>query len=227
MLRTAKFTLAIAIILVVACFAKRADAGITVSIDWDDTLSNGIQSSISANEGQTVIATIVFEITAGSSISGYEMSTRFSTAGLQFVSRVDTGPANLIATGVATNNNPNAMASFPPLGNYGTNNQIQGQEPSGFNPGPVAGPAFAVSAITFTVLPGANGVVILPGLFDTTFDRFQDNNLDRIPDGSIVFNGGSVTAVPEPSSIALLATPILFVGFRRSFRKRFLRSVAK
>jgi len=210
------------LLIVIACLAKPADGGIIVSVDWDATLANGIQSTIMANPGDTVTATIVFEITAGSSISGYEMSTRFSTAGLQFVSRVDTGPANLGATGDINNNNPNAMASFPPLGNFGTNNQIQGREPSGFNPGPVAGSTFAVSAIRFTVLPGANGVVLLPGIFDSTFDQFFDNGLVRIPDTSVTFNGGSITAVPEPSAAALASVGLLAVGVRIYRNRRSL-----
>jgi len=214
--------LAAGLLLIVACLAKPADGGIIVSVDWDATLANGIQSTIMANPGDTVTATIVFEITAGSSISGYEMSTRFSTAGLQFVSRVDTGPANLGVTGNFNNNNPNAMASFPPLGNYGTNNEIQGREPSGFNPGPVAGAAFAVSAIRFTVLPGANGVVLLPGIFDSTFDQFFDNGLARIPDTSVTFNGGSITAVPEPSAAALASVGLLAVGVRIYRNRRSL-----
>jgi len=214
----AKSILAAGLMLVVAIWAKPASAGIVVSVDWDVTLP-GIQSTIAANPGNTVTANIVFEITGTSSISNYEMSTRFSSSRLLFVSRTDSGPLNLpINSPVnATFNTQNTMMSTPGLGVYGVNEGIAGSTLLG---GPTsADPPFLVSSITFTVLPGADGLVLVPGIFPNGLDIFFSNANAVIPLNEFTFNGGSITAVPEPSAVALVSFALLVVGFQ-TYRNR-------
>jgi len=218
---SSKSTLTICLALASAFFARSADAAIIVSVDWDNTLANGIQSSINANVGDTVTASIVFELTDSSSVSTYQMSTRFSSSGLSFVSRTALGLANLAVSPAAQVNVQNTNLTDLTLftGNYGENQVIAGNDPSLLGNGPIAPTIFSVSTIQFTVLPGAaSGLVLQPGVFvdPGNIDVFFDNALNDVT-GSVVFNGGSinVTAVPEPSTIALLSAVVVAGGVRR------------
>jgi len=230
--------LAVGLMLVVACFAKPADAGINISVDWDATMI-GIQSTIAANPGDIITANIIFEITGASSIRNYEMSTRFSSSRLTFLDfteidrfpesnrRIDMGPVNLPSrANDPTSNIQNTGFTTPVLGEYGTNNQIAGSiDPPAFGP-TSADSAFSVAAVRFRVNPGADGVVLIPGIFPNGFDGFVNNAQVAIPDGSqppfvseITFFSGSITAVPEPSAVALFSFALVAVGVR-TYRNR-------
>jgi hypothetical protein len=228
--RCTKPVLIVALFFIAACLVKPAVAGVIVSVDWDATLDNGIQSSIVANPGDTVTATIVFTITGSSSVSNYEISTRFSSSSILFVSRTDTGPATLPNAPPSTGNtgpvyNIQSTGLVDPIvGLYGVNEFIAGTVPSFGDPGPTATSVpnpFAVSAITFTVLPGASGMVLIPGLFNMpgSLDLIDDNTNSPIPLSELTFVGGSITAVPEPSAIALVTLTLAAFGLRR-YRKR-------
>jgi len=232
---SSKTTLAICLALASAFFTRSADAAITVSIDWDNTLI-GIQNTTTANVGDTVTASIVFLIDGASSISSFEMSTRFSSNDLSFIngSRVDSGfnafpfLTNLSAAGDPTQNIQDTMFTDPqfPTGTYGENifiagNSIGNAPPNvGIGPDAISAPnPFVVSTFQFTVLDGANGLVLIPGNFAdgvNKFDVFFDNIGDDVT-ASVIFQGGSltVTAVPEPSTLALLSTVVVAGGIRR------------
>jgi hypothetical protein len=223
----AKSILIAGLILAVTCFAEPVRAGINVSVDWDGTLANGIQSTIVANPGDTVTATIVFTITGTSSISTYEVSTRFSSDELLFVSRTDTGPSNLQNTPPSSGNTgpiyniQNVGSGDPNFGAFGVNEFIAGTVPNPGDPGPTSSsPPFAVSAITFTVRPGASGLVILPGFFNTSLDSFYDNSNTLVPESEVTFNGGSITAVPEPTAVAMVSVTLIAFGLHRSRKRR-------
>jgi len=210
--------------------AKPASAGIVISVDWDATQAD-VQSTIAANPGDTVTANIIFRITGASSISNYEMSTRFSSSALLFVSRIDTGPTNLPNIAIVGFNEQDTGFTTPGLGAYGINYGIAGVNLFGPGPTSVDG-QFSVSAITFIVGPGADGLVLMPGIFPNNpdmpvnnpdrisrFDGFDNNSNMPILATEFIFNGGIITAVPEPSAVALVSFALVAAGVR-TYRNR-------
>ena len=225
--RKAVSIVAAGLMLVGAYLAKPASAAIIISVDWNSALA-GIQSTIVASPGDNVTANIIFQITGASSISNYEMSTQFSSSRLTFISRMDMGTNvnpgldKLPPTGNVLNNNQNTGLISPTLGLYGVNEFIAGSNLGGAGP-TAADPAFSVSAITFRVEPGLDGVVLTPGIFPNGFDIFFSNGSAVIPTGDFTFNSGSITAVPEPSAAVLAAMGLLAVGVRGYRNRRSLR----
>ncbi len=75
-----------------------------------------------------------------------------------------------------------------------------------FSPGPTDPATFTIGSIDFTLV-GSGIANITAGFFNAGFDGAFDNDVPGNPIQPI-FNGASITAVPEPSAGLL----VLFVG---------------
>ncbi|MDZ4849120.1 MAG: PEP-CTERM sorting domain-containing protein [Pirellulaceae bacterium] len=203
------------VVPLLACLSSNpSHAGIVIRIDMDSVLP-GIQSTVLALPGATITAGLWMELTSPSSISSYNFSVRYDSNELTFASRSET-PGNL--TGLSEIDNgaaeaaPYTINGVPGMVLSRFDGATLGNGPVGpFGPVKVAEVNFTSSAIAGDLLD----LDIVPGTFDTLFNEFFDNNGNFV-NANIQFFGGSVTAVPEPSSMMLLGGATAALAWRRN-----------
>jgi len=220
------------LILISAVFtcSGNAKAELILSVDWDTTKA-GVQHEVNVLNGE-ITADLVVELTGDTNIFGYNFSVRYDSQVLKWVSRDE----SMRPTGFVDDVDPAASAPEPEEEKMG-DGFLKYRQLSLFNginydteltstQAPIGGGA-TLGRITFRVLeaPAAGSVLVRPGLFntelvgDSAFDGFSgiiDGQEVRLPVSSIVLQPGSITAVPEPSSLLLLAFSALgFLGFKR------------
>ncbi len=191
--------------------AGASQAALVYSIDLDST-TPGIQSSRSVVSGSSFTIDLLMDVTSPTVLAGYNLTTAFSQTNLSLTNRVDTTPA------VATWQRGDVST---PL----VSGQIRRINATNlFAPVPVDITTYSapVASFTFTAT-GLGSSTIRPGIFEPGIDDFLDSNFVTIPAS---FNLGSitVTAVPEPGSIALLTASAVAAIFTR---RRWSRSRSK
>lgn len=208
--------------------AIQTQAAIVVSVDLDRNTA-GIESSLAAVNGQTIEAAIIIDVTnvvtnvnLDTTLSSYGFALRFRTDEFDLVgadgNRNDLGiptfglaPLNGAGSRVTTEN---TTLVDPTVGTYGHFDQIEAVNFVGFAPvGTYTVFEFDLTATNPT--GDASTTDILP-VVATAFHGFGNDLSQPI---TALFNGASITAVPEPSSLAFMALGTLMVGHRRR-RKR-------
>ncbi|MCU0708055.1 MAG: PEP-CTERM sorting domain-containing protein [Pirellula sp.] len=182
-------------------FANPLQAGLVFSIDLDPNTA-GVQNSISVQPGDSVTAALVLELTEATSLDSYRISLRFDTAGLAF-----------------------NEATASPLSGFRNNSSVQhsggvvsafGAESLQIGAGPSAPLTGVIGTVKFTAL-GASGMFVVEPWEDPVFDGSFDNNF--LPLAPTLQSGAvNISAVPEPSSMALLALSLLPLLCRKKLR---------
>ena len=177
------------VFLVVMSMTSFGQAGYIVSVDVDDIVA-GIQSNQSFFPGATVTAGVFLELTAPSTLSSYNFTVRYDTTELSFVSRSESNFG--ILAELDTSNAVNTVT-----GNiFRIDGGTLGSQTSPFGPTRIATLVF----IATNPSGGAGDIDITPGLFEAGQNAFFDGTGTNLSN-SVVFNGASISAVPEPSSL--------------------------
>lgn len=203
-------------LLAVALMATKASAAVTVSMDMD-TSADGIQSVRNVTNGEAFDVGVILSITDASTVGGYIFSIRMDDLELSFNGSSVSPPPGLASGGTPAAASGGAarqaelgdvpylqLAPFSALG-FGTSV-------------PVGEYQIATLQLTADTVTTDGFLDILPGLFRPGSDLFLDGSEADIS-GSVVFNGGSITAVPEPGTWAILGLASAGVAWRRARRK--------
>lgn len=180
-----------------------AKAGVVISIDMD-TNTAGIQNSLTLLPGDTNNFTVdvYMEITDATLVSYYSFGVRVDDDEMDFVSRqrfFNNGWAQI------GGNLPVLSGSGDPLlgpGNYRTVQDFSGAV-FDVNDSVGAG-TYLIGRITVTPTGPLNDAFIdfSPGFYNAGVDLIADET--DTPLAGVVFNGGTLSAVPEPSSFLAL-----------------------
>ncbi len=226
-------------------------AELILSIDWDPN-TPGVQTTLNLNTevNSTVTASIIAELTGGSTLYLYRVSVRYDSERLEYLRRVPEEETRSPGMGasfsdIIPDSEPAPLA--PQSGDgFSTFREIQrfdGEEVTGqgfFDASSAGiGAGLVLGVIEFRLLStSGHGPLVKPGLYETAVDDDAggevriDNltgNLGLIggplspthapnPDTTLIVQVGTLTAVPEPSSIFL----VVFAGFVVFFRREFL-----
>jgi hypothetical protein len=181
---------------------KLATAGVILSVVLDPSYapSSGTAVPTSARmisvlPGATVNARIFAELTAGTSLSNYQFAISYNPAQVSYVagSRTET-PTNL--PGLTELNTAGNTVNT-------TTGRVFGLDGGTFGNGPVA-PLGPVQVAALSFLSTNQSSTITPGIFQIGADGFFDNaGIDLVAGSQVTFQSGTITAVPEPSSIML------------------------
>lgn len=201
-----------ALMVIAAGVASPSQAALVVSIDFDPT-TPGIQSTNSTpvTVGSSITTNLFMDMTAPTTLGLYTYSVSFGN-GLSLTGRTES-----------------AFGTLAPSDNSNPINNVTGRafrfDGSDFNAGRTEPLGAFIGTLTFTVL-GQNNTQILPGLFDPESTGGSDSFYNAAGldiSSSVLFNSGSVnvTAVPEPSTVALVTVMgTVGVAVRRFRRKR-------
>lgn len=192
--------------LLCICLAGGADGAVVVDIDLSTT---------DASVGTPISASLTIELEAGDSLSAYGFSLRFDTDEFDVSNFTSTPPNNFFPSPSGFDEDTGMID--PTVGKYGEITFVNGINLFGSVSGPST---FTVGTFAITptsVSPGGADIDFVLGEFDPN-DGFGDAGSAPF---TPTFGTASiqVTAVPEPSSMAVVA--IMFaavVGPRR--RKR-------
>jgi len=211
-----------------SCSIVRAGVSVDISLA---PVTDPIQNFGIYNVGDTVTANIFLQVDGlglpvSTSLSAYNFSLQFDPTMLGFVnlSQIKTTFAGLASNSAIINNV--IVDPFNSARSILTNFEGASSTP-GTGAIPSNGRGFVGSA-QFTVLaPLVGSTFITAGLFDNNNDLFFNVGDLLIADGTVVpiinngvsFNGATVTAVPEPTSMALVAVFGLAGIAHRRFRK--------
>ncbi|QDT11450.1 PEP-CTERM sorting domain-containing protein [Planctomycetes bacterium K23_9] len=207
----------------VACAPNVAEAAIVVSFDLDPG-TPGIQSTSSGFVGDTFDVDVVITLdNLTDSLSTYGFSVRYDTNEFDLLGGIaTTRPTGwqpllgFIPSPVSTTED--TLLADPTVGQYGEIVTIGGESPSdaGFQPTDSLFGVTSFVAATFTLaaVSESDFAIDLVANLSGASDGFLDDDLSSV---TPTFQGGSiqVTAVPEPSSIALFAFAAIPVLLRR------------
>lgn len=190
-----------------------ATADLMVSFDMD-LGADGVQDHRTVMLGDEFSVGVMFTMSGNTSLAAYGFSARFNTDALDFLGRIETPPPPLAETDKSNPFRDYAGSNDPLLGpaNYGELTRFDGltlfSGPSGPN-------VFQVATLTFkavAVPQAGTSLHMISGMFEPGFDGFFDNDFGDLG-GSMTFHGGSLTVVPEPSSLVLILTALSVGGF--------------
>jgi hypothetical protein len=196
--------------LCIAMLGSVGRSAIVLSVDMD-LLTPGIQSNIQTSPGATVTAGLMIELTAPTSLAVYNFSVEFDRNELTFQSRSET-PDALTGLSELDSTNGNNISTGQLFRFDGGTFAATGGPTGPFGPVRVGQVAFLVSTPTGS----ATDIDVRPGRFEPLFDTFFDNLGSEVT-AQVTFVGGSVTAIPEPTSLGLVAIgcTIMSLGWRR------------
>ena len=200
------------------CFTtpNLSHAAILFSVDGD-SMTPGIQSTGVATVGSDFVANLFLSGTGTDSVISYNISLRYNPNQFQLISRNEQVPPTWVDP------DPQQLSATPGDGNaYILRINAEDQAGTG-----LAAPFGPVSLGSFTFRPLLAGDALIevglfenPPLFATDADAVINSNFD---DASSTFVGQSATitsiaAVPEPTSIGLLAVGAVAFWWRRRSR---------
>jgi hypothetical protein len=216
-------------LLTIFLLASNARAGVILSVvlnpSYTPTSGIAVPNSalgVTAVSGETITARVFAQLTAPTSLATYVFTMEYDRNELSYVagSRAET-PSNL--PGLSELDTTNAVnTAF-----NATSGRLFAIDGNTFGTGPTAplGPV-QIATATFTAsnpsgLLDGSDFDIRVGAFNTGIDGFFDNGFtDLIQAGQVTFQNGSVSAVPEPTSLLLMSAAGL--GFTLARRRRKL-----
>lgn len=189
-----------------------ANAGLIFSVDLDTSVA-GIQTSRNVLLGSSFQVDVWMDLTGSSTLGGYNVSLEHSPLPDPILLSVS-GRTDFTIPGwtIDANNGPfNARIE----------NRIDGTAliPTPPQLSPIS---LAVSRITFNA-NAIGSTTLRPGVFDP-FNAFLDGSFVPIDPAQVTFNSANltITAVPEPSSMAFLGMAALIGGYRLRKRKKIV-----
>ena len=168
---------------------------IVISVDMDTSVP-GIQDNRTVAIDESFDVDIVIELMGTASLSSYTISTRFDAAELDVDALASSDPT---PPGFLLGNDAILAGADTDSGET----DVDLIDASAFT-GPTAPATFVVATLSFIARAPTNGLAdidILPGTFGKPQNGLFDNSNDDILSTAITFNGGSVIAIPEPSSL--------------------------
>jgi hypothetical protein len=187
-------------------------AGLIFEIDLDPAI--GIQNTRAVAPGDTVTADVWLSIDGTTSLSSYSFSMSWNVAELNATGRNESRPPGM------------SPVALPGLKTF---NQATGKafyfDGFTFDAGPTSGFSQRIATMTFNATNPtglSTEIDVSLGAFNVGVDAFFDNGGNPI--GQVTFRGGSITAVPEPSTLILVglaASSTGAVAWRK--RKRLLK----
>jgi len=194
-----------------------ASAGIIVSMDMDPT-TGAIESHRVVAVNDEFAVDIVLTLTGDTSLALYGFGVRFDTEELDFVSRTETPPSPFSEFDKTNPFVDNLGPPYEPALGAVPFGWLQRFDGGTLGDGPVAPAVLRVATLRFkAVQPQGDGsnIDLIAGLFEPGIDGFYANDYAEL---APTFQGGSLTVVPEPSSLVLLGIAAVCVGgwhFRR------------
>ncbi len=204
-----KYLLTFVAVLASMLTYRSADAAIIVNVN---VASNS--STVAVNPGDTVTADIFMQLTETTDLAAYNFRVLYDASELSFVSR------NEFAFGNLNFQDPNN-----PPGAGGIVVNIDNATFDLFGTAAPFGPVRIASLVFTAMNPNgdASDIDIAPDAGDLGSNAFFASNGSQYPSSSVVFSGASVTAVPEPGSMAAIA----IVGGVGALYRRRRNKVAK
>ena len=200
-------------IMFLVSFAVSSQAGLILSIDFDP-VTPGIQTTNSTpiNVGGSFTANLVLQLTSPSTLNTYNYSVKFGS-GLLLTNRSESSFGTL--NPIDSSNTIDNINGFAYRFDGVDFNQLGGQTT------PLTA---TIGTLTFQAL-GTGNRTVTPGVFDSEAllggsDAFYASNVDI--SSTVQFAGGSinVSAVPEPTTLALITVASAVYCSRRSMLKR-------
>ena len=207
------------VVALFACHPVRADLILAVDFDLNQA---GIQSdAIVDGNGQTT-ASIVLFLTETTDLYAYKFSVRFNSDRLTLVSKDDTPPSVNGKTFIEELTLETSVSgSGGGFVNYTEIQRFDGKipaDPMGNDqyllPADVPAGGVVLGSLTFNVIGSGDDLLVLPGEFEqpqpgdvNPLDIFLGSNGRVTTTNS--FQGGFIVAIPEPSSILLVASVVV------------------
>lgn len=201
--------------LVACLFASSAQADVIFSIDMDITQA-GIQNTRNATSGQSFQAALVLQLNGGSRINAFSVGVDFDNTELNATDVDFSGrPA-----GFEQVNDKTTLNTSYSINN--TTGRVRPFDAVTFANAIESNTTTIIGLITFSVLnPNADTGDVLAAQQVIGVDDILDANTLLPIAAPIIFNPGSITAVPEPTTW-LFGTVLVGIGAGR-IRKRFAR----
>ncbi|MDX1929654.1 MAG: PEP-CTERM sorting domain-containing protein [Pirellulaceae bacterium] len=226
-LRTIFFGFGLMLLLSVSS-SLRAD--LFLAVDFD-IATPGIQSNAILDSNGKTSAWLVLFLTGNTDLYAYQFSVRYNADRLTLDSKDDTPPANVNGKtfAEALTNERSSTGSDGNFANYVEINRFDGKIVDPSNTLVITGAdtvnGLVLGVLNFRVRGGGDDLLVMPGVYEPfdpgddvkPFDVFLGND-GAIPVTIASFGGGSIVAVPEPSSLLLVAAVGLAWIVRRRIR---------
>jgi len=181
-------------------------SAIVLRVDMD-LATPGIQSNLVTTPGSMVTTGLFMELTAPTSLAIYNFSVEFDRNELTFQSRSET-PETLTGLSELDTTNGNNISTGRLFRFDGGTFAATGGPTGPFGPVKVGEIVFLASAPTGT----GTDIDVTPGRFEPLFDTFFDNPGVEVTN-QVTFVGGSVSFVPEPTSMGLVVLGCAMASF--------------
>lgn len=206
------------VVLVSVTSVSSATAEVTFSIDLDPD-TPGIQAQRTVALNQPFDAYLVLTIAEDTSISGYSTTVRFDASNFSVISIESPRslPAGWFGIGIPEVRSPIEASDVRFPGDVG---QIELLSAGVFGDSGLLGSGFSAAVAKITLLAESltdgESLSLLPGFFNEGIDGIESD--PEVPAQRISFHGATITAVPEPGSMAGLA--LLVIGGVVAHRRR-------
>lgn len=215
-------------LLLVAVSASHLYADLLLAVDFDINQA-GIQDTAIVDSNGKTTAWIVLYLSNDSDLYSYGFSVRYNSNRLILDSKDDTPPSNVngkIFDEVLTEDR-SVSGSGGGFANYTEINRFDGKIRDKTDTLVITAPEISgglvLAELKFTVIGTGDDLLIMPGLFEPPDQVFIfDGFLGNI--SNVTFQPGNISAVPEPSSLLLVAAGGLVWAGRKRISANWKRS---